>query len=243
MRTFVIVALVLALLLPGCAPAPAQVTTTQTLPQVTTTAPQPPTLRIDVSAFSKWLDAEKMKPHLDQEDFEKLIAQYSLDGTAVSELASVTEYCANPGSYYAANGNGFSFTKKTELLSDWYYQTNVITVRTLLDGMEPPFVLGFEDTYLQVLGKLLENFDPENDFVADADNPYEMTLYEGVADRLYLRHKGSDYSIAYKQKKVYLYSETRLINVDRSVVLSFGGSDQRLREIRLEMIESWRANT
>lgn len=243
MRTFVIVALVLALLLPGCAPAPAQVTTTQTLPQVTTTTPQLPTLLIDVSAFSKWLDAEKMKGHLDQEDFEKLIAQYSLDGTAVSELASVTEYCANPGSYYAANGNGFSFTKKTELLSDWYYQTNVITVRTLLDGMEPPFVLGFEDTYLQVLGMLLENFDPETDFVPDADNPYEMTLYEGVADRLYLRHKGSDYSIAYNQKKVYLYSETRLINLDRSVVLSFGGPDHRLREIRLEMIESWRANT
>jgi hypothetical protein len=243
MRTFVIVALVLALLLPGCASAPAQVTTTQTLPQVTTTAPQLPTLLIDVSAFSKWLDAEKMKGHLDQEDFKKLIAQYSLDGTAVSALASVTEYCANPGSYYAANGNGFSFTKKTELLSDWYYQTNTITVRTLLDGMESPFILSFEDTYLQVLGKFLENFDPETDFVPDADNRYEMTLYEGVADRLFLRHKGSDYSITYKQKKVYLYSETRLINVDRSVVLSFGGPDQRLREIRLEMIESWRANT
>lgn len=244
MRKFVIFALALAMLLPGCTQIPAQVTTTQTMPPVTTTtaAPEPPALLCDKSVFSDWIDAEGLVPHMDNENFDKVIARYSLDGSAVSEIASITEYCANPGSYYSATGDGFSFVNKTELLSKWYYQTNSITVRTPLSGMENPLELDFEITYGEVLAKLLADFDPDTDFVPDAGNRYEMTIYEGIADRLYLKHKGSEFFIIYTQAKVYRHSETKLINVDRKVVLRFRGEERELADIHLEMVESWPAN-
>ena len=228
-----LVAVLLATMLAGCAPKEMPLDTLN-------------------DGFTDFLDRENFVHSSSQRSFRAQVEQYMYKGEQLKDLVDVTMFDGLTGGGCSADGEYFGYTNNYErkLFSRKVNYTNSFYTQVALDNLTLPYGIDFDDTITEVFEKMDVTLDAEQDFVADDEKKDAtiMTLYEEDGRTLVLRNYLQDKSTKkHTYNFVLTYQETyrstrsngKKTNVTRTVTLSFG-TDDVLDEMNVSVKENYK---
>ena len=228
-----LVAVLLATMLAGCAPKKMPLDTLN-------------------DGFTDFLDAENFVHSSSQISFREQVEQYTYNGQPLKDILQVIYHDGLTGGGCSGKGEHFGYTNNYErkLFSRKVNYTNSFYTQVALDNLTLPYGIDFDDTIVDVFGKMGIVIDLEKDFFLDEPNECgdAMTLYDKDGRTLvlhdhYKAHPLDD--VAYHYTLVYVETYTakrtdgKKTNVTRSIELEFG-TDEVLSRVSIEVNENYK---
>lgn len=202
--------------------------------------------------FTDFLDAENFVHSSSQISFRDQVEQYTYNGQPLKDILQVIYLDGLTGGGCSGKGEHFGYTNNYErkLFSRKVNYTNSFYTKVALDNMTMPYGIDFDDTIVDVFGKMGIVIDLEKDFFLDEPNECgdAMTLYDKDGRTLvlhdhYKAHPLDD--VAYHYTLVYVETYTakrtdgKKTNVTRSIELEFG-TDEVLSRVSIEVNENYK---
>jgi len=199
--------------------------------------------------FTDFLDTENFVHSMSQISFREQVEQYTYNGQPLKDILQVIYLDGLTGGGCRGRGEYFGYTNNYERKTKVNY-TNSFYTKVALDNMTMPYGIDFDDTIVDVFGKMGIVIDLEKDFFLDEPNECgdAMTLYDKDGRTLvlhdhYKAHPLDD--VAYHYTLVYVETYTakrtdgKKTNVTRSIELEFG-TDEVLSRMSIEVNENYK---
>lgn len=199
--------------------------------------------------FTDFLDTENFVHSMSQISFREQVEQYTYNGQPLKDILQVIYLDGLTGGGCRGRGEYFGYTNNYERKTKVNY-TNSFYTKVALDNMTMPYGIDFDDTIVDVFGKMGIVIDLEKDFFLDEPNECgdAMTLYDKDGRTLvlhdhYKAHPLDD--VAYHYTLVYVETYTakrtdgKKTNVTRSIELEFG-TDEVLSRVSIEVNENYK---
>ena len=172
--------------------------------------------------------------------------KYTYKGQKLSDACTTIQYDKLGGGGVKGGGESVYFCDDYEVDSKGKTWLNQFSFSTNLGGMEMPYGIKIGDDMLEVVEKIGLISDPLDNFVSDANNPTDMTLWQDGGVRIIFRDMRRTLEPAdYEDNYSLIFSQSDKSETDkgdvtstRSVIFSFSDATLTLKNVEIKTIEN-----